>query len=162
MVLQDTWLFSGTVEENLRYGNQKATLADVKRAAKVANVHHIIEALPKAYRSEISEDSDNVSAGEKQLITIARAMTANPPMMILDEATSNVDTRTEQLIQDSFEKLTHGRTSFVIAHRLSTIRNSDLILVMRDGNIVEQGNHEQLLKLNGFYAELYNSQFAEG
>ncbi|MBQ2672772.1 ABC transporter ATP-binding protein [Candidatus Saccharibacteria bacterium] len=161
MVLQDTWLFSGTVEENLRYGNQKASLDDIKRAAKVSNVNHIIEALPKAYHSEISEDSDNISAGEKQLITIARAMVANPPMMILDEATSNVDTRTEQLIQDSFEKLTHGRTSFVIAHRLSTIRNSDLILVMRDGNIVEQGNHEELLKLGGFYAELYNSQFAE-
>ena len=162
MVLQDTWLFSGTVEENLRYGNLSATLDDIKRAAKAANVNHIIEALPKSYHSEISEDSDNISAGEKQLITIARAMVANPPMMILDEATSNVDTRTEQLIQDSFEKLTSGRTSFVIAHRLSTIRNSDLILVMRDGNIVEQGNHEELLKLGGFYAELYNSQFAEG
>lgn len=161
MVLQDTWLFSGTVEENLKYGNKTASLEMIKKAAKASNVHHIIEALPKAYHSEISEDSDNVSAGEKQLITIARAMVANPPMMILDEATSNVDTRTEQLIQDSFEKLTHGRTSFVIAHRLSTIRNSDLILVMRDGNIVEQGNHEQLLKLNGFYAELYNSQFAD-
>ncbi len=162
MVLQDTWLFSGTVEENLRYGNLKATLSDVIRAAKASNVNHIIEALPKAYHSEISEDSDNISAGEKQLITIARAMVANPPMMILDEATSNVDTRTEQLIQDSFEKLTSGRTSFVIAHRLSTIRNSDLILVMRDGAVVEQGNHDELLKLNGFYAELYNSQFAEG
>ena len=161
MVLQDTWLFSGTVEENLRYGNLSASLEDIKRAAKASNVNHIIEALPKAYHSEISEDSDNISAGEKQLITIARAMVANPPMMILDEATSNVDTRTEQLIQDSFEKLTSGRTSFVIAHRLSTIRNSDLILVMRDGNIVEQGTHEELLKLNGFYAELYNSQFSE-
>ncbi|MBR0431092.1 ATP-binding cassette domain-containing protein, partial [Candidatus Saccharibacteria bacterium] len=161
MVLQDTWLFSGTVEENLRYGNQSATLEDIKKAARASNVDHIIEALPKTYRSEISEDSDNISAGEKQLITIARAMVANPPMMILDEATSNVDTRTEQLIQDSFEKITHGRTSFVIAHRLSTIRNSDLILVMRDGNIVEQGNHEELLKKNGFYAELYNSQFAD-
>lgn len=161
MVLQDTWLFNGTVEENLRYGNQSASLEDVKKAAKASNVNHIIEALPKAYHSIISEDSDNVSAGEKQLITIARAMVENPPMMILDEATSNVDTRTEQLIQDSFEKLTSGRTSFVIAHRLSTIRNSDLILVMRDGNIVEQGNHEELLKLGGFYAELYNSQFAE-
>lgn len=161
MVLQDTWLFSGTVEENLRYGNQSATLEDIKKAARASNVDHIIEALPKTYRSEISEDSDNISAGEKQLITIARAMAANPPMMILDEATSNVDTRTEQLIQDSFEKITHGRTSFVIAHRLSTIRNSDLILVMRDGNIVEQGNHEELLKKNGFYAELYNSQFAD-
>lgn len=161
MVLQDTWLFSGTVEENLRYGNQKATFADVVRAAKASNVHHVIEALPHTYHSEISEDSDNISAGEKQLITIARAMVANPPMMILDEATSNVDTRTEQLIQNSFEKLTHGRTSFVIAHRLSTIRNADLILVMRDGAIVEQGNHAELLKAGGFYAELYNSQFAE-
>lgn len=162
MVLQDTWLFNGTVEENLRYGRLSATLDDVKRAAKASNVNHIIEALPKGYHSVISEDSDNISAGEKQLITIARAMVANPPMMILDEATSNVDTRTEQLIQESFERLTHGRTSFVIAHRLSTIRNSDLILVMRDGAIVEQGNHESLLKAGGFYAELYNSQFAEG
>ena len=161
MVLQDTWLFSGTVEENLRYGNQDATLEDIKNAAKASNVHHVIESLPKGYKTVISEDSDNVSAGEKQLITIARAMVANPPMMILDEATSNVDTRTEELIQESFEKITKGRTSFVIAHRLSTIRNSDLILVMRDGNIVEHGNHEQLLKQNGFYAELYNSQFAD-
>ena len=161
MVLQDTWLFSGTVEDNLRYGNLHASFDEIKKAAKASNVDHIIEALPNGYHSEISEDSDNISAGEKQLITIARAMVANPPMMILDEATSNVDTRTEQLIQDSFEKLTHGRTSFVIAHRLSTIRNSDLILVMRDGAVVEQGNHEKLLKLNGFYAELYNSQFAE-
>lgn len=162
MVLQDTWLFSGTVEENLRYGRLDATHDDIVRAAKASNVHHIIEALPHGYKTMISEDSDNISAGEKQLITIARAMVADPPMMILDEATSNVDTRTEQLIQDSFEKLTHGRTSFVIAHRLSTIRNSDLILVVKDGNIVEQGNHESLLKQNGFYAELYNSQFAEG
>ena len=162
MVLQDTWLFSGSVQENLRYGNQSATLDDVMKAAKAANVHHIIEALPKGYRSEISEDSDNISAGEKQLITIARVMVANPPMIILDEATSNVDTRTEQLVQDSFERLTSGRTSFVIAHRLSTIRNADLILVMKDGRIVESGNHESLLKADGFYAELYNSQFAEG
>ena len=162
MVLQDTWLFSGTVEENLRYGRLSASLDDIKRAAKASNVNHIIEALPKGYKSEISEDSDNISAGEKQLITIARAMVANPSMMILDEATSNVDTRTEQLIQDSFERLTSGRTSFVIAHRLSTIRNSDLILVMRDGAVVEQGNHKSLLEAGGFYAELYNSQFAEG
>lgn len=161
MVLQDTWLFSGTVEENLRYGRLSASFDEVAQAAKASNVNHIIEALPKGYKTLISEDSDNISAGEKQLLTIARAMVANPPMMILDEATSNVDTRTEQLIQDSFEKLTHGRTSFVIAHRLSTIRNSDLILVMRDGAIVEQGTHTELLKVNGFYAELYNSQFAE-
>lgn len=161
MVLQDTWLFSGTVEDNLRYGCQSATLKDIQRAAKASNVHHVIEALPHTYHSEISEDSDNISAGEKQLLTIARAMVADPPMMILDEATSNVDTRTERLIQDSFEKLTHGRTSFVIAHRLSTIRGSDLILVMKDGTIVEQGTHTELLKQNSFYAELYNSQFAE-
>ena len=127
MVLQDTWLFSGSIEENLRYGRQNTTLEEIKHAAKASNVHHVIESLPKSYKTIISEDSDNISAGEKQLITIARAMVANPPMMILDEATSNVDTRTEQLIQDSFEKLTNGRTSFVIAHRLSTIRNSDLI-----------------------------------
>lgn len=161
MVLQDTWLFSGTVEENLRYGNTKASFADIKKAAEASNVNHVVEALPKGYKTEISEDSDNISAGEKQLITIARAMVANPPMMILDEATSNVDTRTEQMIQDSLEKLTRNRTSFVIAHRLSTIRNSDLILVMRDGRIVESGDHKSLLKQNGFYAELYNSQFAE-
>ena len=161
MVLQDTWLFSGTVEENLRYGNPRATLSDIKKAAAASNVDHIIEALPKNYKTMISEDSDNISAGEKQLVTIARAMVTNPPMMILDEATSNVDTRTEQMIQDSLEKLTRNRTSFVIAHRLSTIRNSDLILVMKDGKIVESGNHKELLKLNGFYAELYNSQFAE-
>ena len=161
MVLQDTWLFSGSVEENLRYGKQNASLDEIKAAAKASNAHHVIEALPKSYRTQISEDSDNISAGEKQLITIARALIANPPMIILDEATSNVDTRTEQLIQDSFEKLTRGRTSFVIAHRLSTIRNSDLILVMKDGNIIEQGNHAELLKKNGFYAELYNSQFAD-
>ena len=161
MVLQDTWLFSGTVEENLRYGNQEATLDDIKRAAKACDIDHVIESLPKGYQTVISEDSDNISAGEKQLLTIARAMIANPPMLILDEATSNVDTRTEERIQNAFEKITKGRTSFVIAHRLSTIRNSDLILVMKNGSIVEQGTHDELLKQNGFYAELYNSQFAE-
>lgn len=161
MVLQDTWLFSGTVEENLRYGNISATTEDIKLATKTSDIDHFIESLPKGYKTEISEDSDNISAGEKQLLTIARAMIADPPMMILDEATSNVDTRTERLIQAAFEKLTKNRTSFVIAHRLSTIRNSDLILVMKDGNIVEQGNHDTLLKQNGFYAELYNSQFSE-
>ena len=162
MVLQDTWLFSGTVEENLKYGNTKASFKEIKKAAQASNVDHIVEALPKNYQSMISEDSDNISAGEKQLITIARAMVANPPMMILDEATSNVDTRTERLIQNSLEKLTKNRTSFVIAHRLSTIRNSDLILVMKDGRIVESGKHNDLLEQKGFYAELYNSQFAEG
>lgn len=161
MVLQDTWLFSGTIEENLRYGKTSATHADIVAATKASSVDHFIESLPKGYHTVISENSDNISAGEKQLLTIARAMVANPPMMILDEATSNVDTRTEQLIQDAFAKLTHGRTSFVIAHRLSTIRNSDLILVMRDGNIVEQGTHDELLAKDGFYAGLYNSQFAD-
>lgn len=161
MVLQDTWLFSGTIEENLKYGNTSAMHEEIVRATEASNTHHFIESLPHGYRTMISEDSDNISAGEKQLLTIARAMIANPPMMILDEATSNVDTRTEQLIQDAFAKLTHGRTSFVIAHRLSTIRNSDLILVMRDGNIVEQGTHDQLLAEGGFYAELYNSQFTD-
>ena len=161
MVLQDTWLFSGTIEENLKYGKTGATHDEIVRAPEASNTHHFIESLSHGYRTMISEDSDNISAGEKQLLTIARAMVANPPMMILDEATSNVDTRTEQLIQDAFAKLTHGRTSFVIAHRLSTIRNSDLILVMKEGNIVEQGTHDQLLAQNGFYAELYNSQFAD-
>lgn len=161
MVLQDTWLFSGTIEENLKYGDPKATHEQILAATKASHTHHFIESLSHGYKTVISEDSDNISAGEKQLLTIARAMVANPPMMILDEATSNVDTRTEQLIQDAFTKLTHGRTSFVIAHRLSTIRNSDLILVMKEGNIVEQGTHDQLLAQNGFYAELYNSQFAE-
>lgn len=161
MVLQDTWLFSGTILANLSYGAQNISRHDIEHATKLAGIHHFIEALPHGYHTKIDEDSDNISAGEKQLLTIARVMIANPPMVILDEATSNVDTRTEQLIQDAFEKLTHGRTSFVIAHRLSTIRNADLILVMRDGNIVEQGTHTQLLAENGFYAELYNSQFAE-
>lgn len=159
MVLQDTWLFSGTIEENLKYGNEKATHEDVVKACKECYVDHIIQGLPKGYQTKISEDSDNISAGEKQLLTIARAMIADPPMLILDEATSNVDTRTEQLIQDAMKKLTHGRTSFVIAHRLSTIKGADLILVMKEGNIVEQGNHVELLKKKGFYAELYNSQF---
>ncbi len=161
MVLQDTWLFSGTIEENLKYGKTSATHDEIVQAAEASHTHHFIESLSHGYRTQISEDADNISAGEKQLLTIARAMVANPPMMILDEATSNVDTRTEQLIQDAFIKLTHGRTSFVIAHRLSTIRNSDLILVMREGNIVEQGTHDELLAADGFYAELYNSQFAD-
>lgn len=161
MVLQDTWLFSGTIEENLKYGRTDATHEDIVKAAKLTGVHHFIESLPKGYKTEIAEDSDNISAGEKQLLTIVRAMVAEPPMMILDEATSNVDTRTEQLIQDAFAKLTKGRTSFVIAHRLSTIREADLILVMKDGEIIEQGNHEELLAKDGFYASLYNSQFVE-
>lgn len=161
MVLQDTWLFSGTIEENIKYGNLKATHEDIVRATEASSIHHFIESLPHGYNTIISEDSDNISAGERQLLTIARAMVANPPMMILDEATSNVDTRTEQLIQTAFNKLTQGRTSFVIAHRLSTIRNADLILVMQEGNIVEHGTHDELLARDGFYAELYNSQFTE-
>lgn len=161
MVLQDTWLFSGTIEENLRYGKLNATHEDIVQATKMSSIHHFIESLSRGYKTDISEDSDNISAGEKQLLTIARAMVANPPMMILDEATSNVDTRTEQLIQDAFAKLTQGRTSFIIAHRLSTIRNADLILVMKDGQIIEKGKHEELLAVGGFYAELYNSQFSE-
>ena len=162
MVLQDTWLFSGTIMNNLKYGAGKNIPdAEVKKAIKTVGIEHFIDSLPQGLNTVIDEDSDNVSAGEKQLLTIARAMVAEPPMMILDEATSNVDTRTEQMIQDAFSKLTKGRTSFVIAHRLSTIRNADLILVMKDGNIIEQGKHDELLALNGFYAELYNSQFSE-
>ncbi|MBQ3261058.1 ABC transporter ATP-binding protein [Candidatus Saccharibacteria bacterium] len=160
MVLQDTWLFSGSIKDNLKYGNSSATLKELKKATSAANIDHLIESMKGGYNAEINEDSDNISAGEKQLLTIARAMVENPPMMILDEATSNVDTRAEALIQEAFNKLTHGRTSFVIAHRLSTIRNANLILVMKDGAIVEQGTHAELLKQNGFYAELYNSQFA--
>ena len=158
MVLQDTWLFSGTIRDNLRYGRPDATDDEIIEACRSANVHHFIMSLPHGYDTIIDEDSDNVSAGEKQLLTIARALIANPPMIILDEATSNVDTRTEQLIQDAFTNLTKGRTSFVIAHRLSTIINSDLILVMKDGQVIEQGTHQSLLKANGFYADLYNSQ----
>ena len=161
MVLQDTWLFSGTIMENLKYGAKRVSDEEVYKAAKLVGVDHFIKSLPNGYQTVISEDSDNISAGEKQLMTITRAVISEPLMMILDEATSNVDTRTEQLIQDAFSKLTKGRTSFVIAHRLSTIREADLILVMRDGNIIEQGNHKELLAKNGFYAELYNSQFSE-
>lgn len=161
MVLQDTWLFSGTIMENLKYGAKKISDEDVYKAAKLVGVDHFIKSLPNGYQTVISEDSDNISAGEKQLMTITRAVISEPMMMILDEATSNVDTRTEQLIQDAFSKLTKGRTSFVIAHRLSTIREADLILVMREGNIIEQGNHKELIAKNGFYAELYNSQFSE-
>ena len=160
MVLQDTWLFNGTIEENIAYGKSKATHNAVVAAAEAAHADHFIRALPGGYKMELNEEADNISQGEKQLITIARAMLADTPMLILDEATSSVDTRTESLIQAAMERLMKGRTSFVIAHRLSTIRNADLILVMRDGNIVEQGTHEQLLDRNGFYASLYNSQFA--
>ena len=157
MVLQDTWLFEGTFKENIRY-NKEATDEQIVEAAKMANIHHFIMTMPQGYDTVLDEEA-NVSAGQKQLITIARAMVEDAPFLILDEATSSVDTRTEQLIQDAMDRLMAGRTSFIIAHRLSTIKNADLILVMKDGDIIEQGNHEQLLALNGFYAELYNSQF---
>jgi len=159
MVLQDAWLFSGTIEENIAYSKEGASHEEVVRAAQAAYADHFIRTLPDGYNMVISEEADNISQGEKQLLTIARAMLANPPMLILDEATSSVDTRTEILIQAAMDKMMEGRTSFIIAHRLSTIRNADLILVMNDGSIVEQGTHEQLLAKNGFYASLYNSQF---
>jgi ATP-binding cassette subfamily B protein len=159
MVLQDTWLFQGTIAENIAYGRPNATHKEIVAAAKAAHIDHLINTLPEGYNTIISETADSISAGEKQLLTIARAILADSPMLILDEATSSVDTRTELLIQSAMDKLSHGRTSFVIAHRLSTIRNADLILVMRDGNIVEQGTHVELLKKNGYYADLYNSQF---
>lgn len=160
MVLQDTWLFNGTILENIRYGRLDATDAEVVEAAEAAYVDHFIDTLPGSYHMEINEEVTNISEGQKQLITIARAILKNPRILILDEATSSVDTRTEILIQKAMDKLMQGRTSFVIAHRLSTIRNADLILVMRDGDIVEQGTHKELLAKNGFYAEIYNSQFA--
>lgn len=160
MVLQDTWLFNGTIRENIGYGKLGATEAEIAAAAKAAHADHFIHALPGGYEMELNEEADNISEGEKQLLTIARAMLADPPMLILDEATSSVDTRTEVLIQKAMERLMKGRTSFVIAHRLSTIRDADLILVMNDGNIVEQGTHNELISADGFYASLYNSQFA--
>lgn len=161
MVLQDTWLFNGTIRQNLMYGNPKATEEEMVKTAKEAHVDHFVRSLPGGYDMVLGEEAANISQGEKQLLTISRAMLEKAPMLILDEATSSVDTRTEVLIQKAMEKLMQGKTSFVIAHRLSTIRDADLILVVKDGNIIEQGNHETLLKQNGFYAELYNSQFAE-
>ena len=161
MVLQDTWLFGGTVKENIKYGNEEATDAEVIEAAKAAHVHHFIKTLPKGYNSMINEESTNISAGKKQLLTIARVILADPKILILDEATSSIDTRTEIQIQSAMDNLMKGRTSFIIAHRLSTIKNADLILVMNHGDIVEQGTHEELLAKNGFYADLYNSQFEE-
>jgi ATP-binding cassette subfamily B protein len=159
MVLQDTWLFNGTIRENIRYGRQDATDEEVERAADMAYADHFTRTLPGGYEMVLNEDASNVSAGQKQLLTIARAVLADPAILILDEATSSVDTRTEVLIQKAMDKLMKGRTSFVIAHRLSTIRNADRILVLRDGDILEQGTHESLLADDGFYAELYNSQF---
>ena len=161
MVLQDTWLFKGTIMENIRYGRLNATDEEVIAAAKAAHAHHFIQTLPGGYQMELNEDASNVSGGQKQLLTIARAILADSRILILDEATSSVDTRTEARIQKAMNNLMKGRTSFVMAHRLSTIRDADLILVMKDGDIIEQGNHEQLLDKNGFYAELYNSQFEE-
>ena len=159
MVLQDAWLFSGTVMENIRYGRLDATDEEVIQAAKAAHVHRFVQTLPDGYNMVLNEDASNVSQGQKQLLTIARTILADPKILILDEATSSVDTRTEVRIQKAMDNLMKGRTSFVIAHRLSTIKNADLILVMKDGDIIEQGNHEELLKANGFYASLYNSQF---
>ncbi len=161
MVLQDTWLFGGTVKENIKYGNEEATDGEVIEAAKAAHVHHFIKTLPKGYNSILNEESSNVSAGQKQLLTIARVILANPKILILDEATSSIDTRTEIQIQKAMDNLMNGRTSFIIAHRLSTIKNADLILVMNHGDIIEQGTHEELLTKNGFYADLYNSQFED-
>lgn len=161
MVLQDTWLFSGTIADNIRYGKLEATLDEVKEACKTASVDHFIKTLPDGYDMLINEDADNISGGQKQLLTIARVILADPKILILDEATSSVDTRTELLIQEAMDKLMEGRTSFIIAHRLSTIKNADLIIVMNEGDIVETGNHEALLAKDGFYAKLYNSQFEE-
>lgn len=161
MVLQDTWLFGGTVKENIKYGNEEATDGEVIEAAKAAHVHHFIKTLPKGYNSILNEESSNVSAGQKQLLTIARVILANPKILILDEATSSIDTRTEIQIQKAMDNLMNGRTSFIIAHRLSTIKNADLILVMNHGDIIEQGTHEELLAKNGCYADLYNSQFED-
>ena len=161
MVLQDTWLFGGTVKDNIKYGKEDATDDEVIQAAKAAHVHHYIKTLPKGYNSVINEESSNISAGQKQLLTIARVILADPKILILDEATSSIDTRTEIQIQAAMDNLMKGRTSFVIAHRLSTIKNSDLILVMNGGDIVEQGTHDELLAKGGFYADLYNSQFDE-
>ena len=161
MVLQDTWLFNGTIRQNLLYGNPTASEEEMVATAKEAHVDHFVRSLPGGYDMVLGEEATNISQGEKQLLTIARAMLAHTPMLILDEATSSVDTRTEVLIQKAMDKLMQGKTSFVIAHRLSTIRDADLILVVRDGNIIEQGKHDELLQQNGFYAELYNSQFAE-
>ena len=158
MVLQDTWLFDGTIKENIKYNNDHITDEEVWEACKIVGIDHFIKTLPNGLDAKIGEN-DTISSGQKQLITIARGMLKNAPFLILDEATSNVDTRTEELVQKAMDKLTVGRTSFIIAHRLSTIKNADLILVMNEGNIIEQGNHEELMKQNGFYAKLYNSQF---
>jgi ATP-binding cassette subfamily B protein len=161
MVLQDTWLFNGTIRDNIAYGREGASEEEVISAAKAANADHFIRALPDGYDTVLNEEASNISQGQKQLLTIARAILADPAILILDEATSNIDTRTEILIKRAMTNLMQGRTSFVIAHRLSTIRDADLILVMDRGAIIEQGTHSELLARGGFYSELYNSQFAE-
>ena len=160
MVLQDTWLKAGTVRENIAYGSPAATEEEIVAAAKAAHAHSFIRRLPKGYDTPIAENGENLSAGQRQLLCIARAMLNLPPMLILDEATSSIDTRTELKIQDAFSKMMQGRTSFIVAHRLSTIQSADVILVMKNGAVIEQGNHRQLMKQGGFYASLYNSQFA--
>lgn len=160
MVLQDTWTFEGTIRENLAYGKENVTDEQLDKVCKAAGLSHFIKSLPKGYDT-ILDEKLNMSAGQKQLLTIARAMVEDAPMMILDEATSSVDTRTEIKIQEAMDKLTKGRTSFVIAHRLSTIKNADIILVLKDGDIIESGNHQQLMEQKGFYADLYNSQFEQ-
>ncbi len=159
MVLQETWLKTGTIRENIAMAREDATEEEVIEAAKAAHAHSFIKRLPEGYDTIVSEDGDSLSQGQKQLLCIARVMLSLPPMLILDEATSSIDTRTELKIQNAFAKMMQGRTSFIVAHRLSTIREADIILVMKDGNIIEQGDHETLLKQNGFYATLYNSQF---
>lgn len=161
MVLQDTWLFSGRIRDNIAYGKKNATMAEIIEVSKEANVHHFIRTLPDGYNMYINEDASNISNGEKQLLTIARALLSDPKILILDEATSSVDTRLDAMIQEAMAKLMKGRTSFVIAHRLSTIKNADVILVVKDGNIIEKGNHRELIAFDGFYADLYNSQFAD-
>ena len=161
MVLQDTWLKRGTIRENIAYGRPEASLEEVVEAAKAAHAHSFIRRLPKGYDTVITEDGGNISQGQKQLLCIARVMLCLPPMLILDEATSSIDTRTEQRIQKAFQKMMQGRTSFIVAHRLSTIMDADVILVMRDGHIIEQGTHRELLERGGFYSELYNSQFVQ-
>ena len=158
MVLQDTWLFNGTVRENIAYNREDVSDETIIDVCKTVGINHFIKTLPNGYDSRLS-DNDSVSSGQRQLLTIARGMIEASPFLILDEATSNVDTRTEELVQSAMDKLMVGKTSFIIAHRLSTIKNADLILVMNHGNIIEQGNHEELMEQNGFYAELYNSQF---
>ena len=161
MVLQDTWIFTGTVRENIAYGKPDATDEEIKQAAILAHAHSFIKRLENGYDTMLSEDGSNLSQGQKQLLSIARIMLTDPSMLILDEATSSIDTMTEQRIQKAFANLMKGRTSFIIAHRLSTIKDADRILVMRDGNIIEQGSHEELLEKQGFYAELYNAQFEQ-